>query len=171
MAVADPVKFLYGFRSIFCSVATKMIMAKVLVGEFIKGDQRMVIPPKIPGSERHYDTTSNSDHSPALIVSRVSDNFSFGSIEENTRVSTYTLAACTICSHLHVHFRLVASPPQRLVGCAPSSLTRYNSCFFRGSVSDAHAWGQALLPCTIAAYLLLVLFALNTGSMRVFFSP
>eukprot|EP00752_Nemacystus_decipiens_P016478 g14730.t2 len=46
----------------------QMIMAKVLVGAFIKGHKNMVIPPKIAGSERHYDTTSNSDHSPALIV-------------------------------------------------------------------------------------------------------
>eukprot|EP00903_Cladosiphon_okamuranus_P008805 g8433.t1 len=46
----------------------QMIMAKVLVGEYIKGDKHMVIPPKVPRSERHYDSTSNSDHSPALIV-------------------------------------------------------------------------------------------------------
>ncbi|CAM9939054.1 unnamed protein product [Pylaiella littoralis] len=46
----------------------QMIMAKVLVGEHTKGNSSMLVPPKIASTERHYDTTSNHDLSPSLIV-------------------------------------------------------------------------------------------------------
>lgn len=46
----------------------QMIMAKVLVGEFVRGDASMLIPPKMGTGERHYDTTTNDDYAPSLIV-------------------------------------------------------------------------------------------------------
>ncbi|CAB1110601.1 unnamed protein product [Ectocarpus sp. CCAP 1310/34] len=46
----------------------QIIMAKVLVGEFVRGDASMLIPPKMGTGERHYDTTTNDDYAPSLIV-------------------------------------------------------------------------------------------------------
>lgn len=46
-----------------------MIMAKVLVGEFVRGEASMLIPPKMGSGERHYDTTTNDDYAPSLVVS------------------------------------------------------------------------------------------------------
>ncbi|CAN0418379.1 unnamed protein product [Hapterophycus canaliculatus] len=45
-----------------------MIMAKVLVGEYARGDRDMVVPPKMANSERHYDSTTNDPNDPLLIV-------------------------------------------------------------------------------------------------------
>lgn len=88
----------------FRFIALQMIMAKVLVGEFIRGDKTMVVPPKIPGSERHYDTTSNSNHAPALIVS--DRTVSFDSNETNACTTYVTVQSIFV----HYPLRLVAPP-------------------------------------------------------------